>query len=201
MAEHAEAGEAGVRPVPDWAVREMPRGYQTRMEEIERLWAEIREMERFGWLLCETGRPLEQAVHDAFAALKTEPAADGAESQFVVKLDGKRRLLVYVADTDALIQKQSDALERVFHLLQKEAGEHDRVVLVANVDRMRPPAERSASLAPDALALLKRLGANFLSSPTLFAIWMLSFQDMPRARGFLDKLHALEGGTFTLPAA
>src|SRR5690348_16535449 len=51
---------AAVGSLPDWAIKEMPSGYQTRLAEIERLSADIREMDRFARLLCEAGEPLEQ---------------------------------------------------------------------------------------------------------------------------------------------
>ena len=188
----------GVGSMPDWVIREMPSGYQTRLAEIERLSADIREMDRFGGLLCEIGGPLEQTVRDAFLAFRVDatPVTPGELSQLIVTLEDRRRLLVHVATDESPIQKQSAALEQVFQLVHKMAGDGDRVVLIANVDRTRPPADRSEALAPDARTLLHRLGANFLPSPTLFAVWMLSLQDPLRARQCLDRLHALDGDLF-----
>jgi hypothetical protein len=83
--------------------------------------------------------------------------------------------------------------------VHKYAEDGDRVVLVANIDRLRRPAERSESLTPDALSLLKRLGANFLPAPHLFALWAVGLQDGQRARAYLDRLHAQDGGTIAVP--
>jgi hypothetical protein len=199
--EGAARPRVGVGSLPDWAIKEMPSGYQTRIAEIERLSADIREMDRFARLLCEIGEPLEQVVRDVFAGLKFDvaPITPGVPSQFVVKLEDRRRLLVLVSSAESTIQKQSEAIEQVFHLVHKVAGEGDRVVLVANVDRHRPPSERADALAPDALALLRRLGANYLPSSTLFSVWMQSLQDQHRAFAALERLHALDGDVFPRP--
>ncbi len=193
----------GLDAMPDWVVREMPSGYQTRLAEIQRLSADIRDMDRIGRLLWDMGRPLQQAVHDAFTALHVDvdPITPDDWSQMAVRLDGRRRLLVLVTDAESPIQKQSRTVEQVFQLVHKIAGEGDRVVLVANVDRMSAPAGRSPALAADAQALLQRLGVNFLPSPALFAVWMLSLQDQPRGRAQIEQLHALDGGIFAPPSA
>jgi hypothetical protein len=52
----------------------------------------------------------------------------------------------------------------------------------------------------EAAHLLKRLGANYVAGPTLFALWSLSLQDRPRARGLFDLIHAQDGGVFAMPA-
>lgn len=186
---------------PDWLAGDMPPGYQNRLAEIERLCGEIRAMDHFGHLMWNIGDPLERAVRDVFQSLRleTDPRLTTEPSQLIVRLEGHRRLLLHVSDADSTIQKTSPALEYVFHLVHKQAGEHDRVVLVANVDRLRRPAERSESLAPDALALLKRLGANFLPSSHLFALWTLGLQDVQRAHTYLDRVHAQDGGPVAAP--
>jgi hypothetical protein len=191
-----------IESVPEWLAGDMPPGYQNRLAEIERLSNELRAMDQFGRLMWDIGDPLERAVREVFQSLRLEPEPrlTAETSQVVVRLEGHRRLLLHVSDAESTIQKMSPALEHVFHLVHKHAGDHDRVVLVANVDRLRRPAERSESLAPDALALLKRLGANFLPTAHLFALWTVGLQDARRAHTYLDRLHAQDGGPVAAPA-
>jgi hypothetical protein len=192
--------EAASNSAPEWVVDDMPPGYRTRLAEIERLSVELRAMDEFARLLWDIGEPLERAVRDVFQGLKLEPEfLTTNDSQVIVRLDGGRRLLLHVTAAERTIEKSSPALEQVFHLVHKFAGEADRVVLVANVDRLRRPADRADALAPDALALLKRLGANFLPATHLFALWGVALQDVPRARTYVDRLHAQDGGPFPAP--
>lgn len=188
---------------PDWLLGEMPAGYQTRVSEIHRLTAELHDMDRFGRLLWQVGAPLADAVRDLFVALKldVEPLRDSSPAPIGVKLDGHRHLLLHVSGTDGVIQKKSDDLAQTFQLLHEFAGDEDRVVLVANTTPALRPAEREAPMTPDAVDLLRRLGANFVSGPTLFAIWTLFLQDPKRGRTILDRLHAQEGGIFLPPSA
>ncbi len=127
---------------PDWLARDMPPGYQNRLAEIQRLSAELRAMDQFGRLMWDIGDPLERAVRDVFHSLRLEPEPflTGETSQVIVRLDGHRRLLLHVSGAESTIQKASPAIEQVFHLVHKNAGDNDRVVLVANVDRLRRPA-------------------------------------------------------------
>ena len=67
-----ESGGSGLSMAPDWVAAEMPPGYHTRLGEIERLSADLRAMDPFGRLLWAAGRPLAEAVRDAFLALKFE---------------------------------------------------------------------------------------------------------------------------------
>jgi hypothetical protein len=187
--------------VPEWLAGDMPPGYQNRLAEIERLSDELRAMDQFGRLMWDIGDSLESAIRDVFHSLhlEPEPVPTGERSQVIVPLDGHRRLLLHVSDAEGTIQKASPALEHVFRLVHKNAGENDRVVLVANVDRLRRPAERSEPLAPDALALLKRLGSNFLPASHLFVLWTMGLQDSQRARAYLERLHAQDGGPAAAP--
>lgn len=187
---------------PDWVIRQMPPGYRTRLGEIERLVGELRDMDRFARLLWEVGVPLEEAVRDTFAAMKLdiEPSPAAGTRQIAVRLKGGRRLIVEVADADAVVQKKGAAVERVFHLLQKVAGDSDRVVLIATCGTDRPPAERPALVDPDALSLLKRLGVNVMSGPTMFALWSVALQDPERARTYIERLHEQDGGLYQPPS-
>jgi len=59
---------------------------------------------------------------------------------------------------------------------------------------------RAEGIEPDAVALLKRMGANFLASPSLFRLWILSLHDAERGRTYVQRLHAQDGGIFIPPA-
>ena len=186
--------------VPDWVVAEMPPGYQTRVAEIERLVAELREMDAVARVLYESGEPLRGGVCAVLGALKCEagPLAEAPWS-LAVKLDGSRRLLVYVPDTDAPLQKTSEALTHAFQLVQL-AGERDRVVIVANNDPATPPGQRPDPVRPDALQVLQRMGVNVATTGTLVGLWRLSFTDPQRVRTLLERLHAQDGGAFAVGA-
>jgi len=176
----------------------MPPGYQTRVVEIERLMSELREMEAIGRVLYETGEPLKDGVRAVFNALKCEgePTPEAPWS-LAVKLDGSRRLLVYVPGTDAQLQKTSDALTHAFQLVQL-AGERDRVLRVANNDPAVPPAQRPDPVRPDAMQVLQRMGVNVTTTGALVNLWRLSFTDPQRVRTLLDRLHAQDGGAFVV---
>jgi hypothetical protein len=186
--------------VPEWVVAEMPPGYQTRLVEIERLVSELHEMDAIARVLYETGEPLKDGVRAVFGGLKceTEPAPE-APWALAVKLDGSRRLLVYVPDTDAPLQKASEALTHAFQLVQL-AGNHDRVVLVANNDAATPPAQRPDPVRPDAMQVLERMGVNVATTGALVGLWRLSFTDPQRVRTLLDRFHAQDGGAFVVGA-
>ena len=193
--------EAAVRSAPDWFLAEMPRGYQTRVAEIQRLSADLHGMDRIGRLLWEIGLPLKEAVRDVFVALKFEAElTSGATApEVTVKLDAKRRLLLYVSETEGTIQKKGAEVAHTFQMLHEFARDEDRVVLVANSDRVTQPSDRGQSITPDALSFLSRMGVNFLTTPTLFKLWTGSLQDQNRARTYIEQLYAQDGGTFLLP--
>src|SRR5262245_35014267 len=196
------ATEAQVRQRPDWLAAEMPPGYRNRLEEIQRLTRELEEIGRFGRLLWAVGEELAAGVRDAIAALEFDPgpSPDGDGSVIAVSLDPARRLLFRASATGEVIQRRSEDLARVFHMVQQVAGHGDRVVLVANHNPSQRPADRPDGIDAEALTLLDRLGVIYLPASTLFAVWSLSLQDRPRARGTFDHLHAQDGGMFLLPA-
>lgn len=180
---------------PDWLVSEMPAGYQTRFAEIQRLSAEMHAMDQMARLLWETGAPLQEAVRDTIASLKLEidPVVD-AGLGLAAQIDNKRRLLIHVASAESAIEKKSPELASVFKLVHEIAHADDRVVLVTNTDRSAPPKGRPSSVTQEAGDLLERLGVNVLPTTTLFGLWMISLQEPQRARAYLEKLHAQDGG-------
>ena len=186
---------------PEWLAAEMPPGYRNRVEELERLSRELEDMDRYGRLLCAVGPELADAVRDACLALEFDTAAapGSGGSSMIVKLDPNRRLLVHVSATDQPLQRRSQDLADVFQIIHEQAGSEDRVVLIANPSPGIRPAERADGIDAAALGLLKRLGANYVAGPTLFALWSLSLQDRPRARALFDRLHEQDGGVFVLP--
>jgi hypothetical protein len=186
--------------VPDWVAAEMPPGYQTRLAEIERLAAELREMDAIGRVLYQTGEPLHEGVRALFGALKCEgePTPEAPWS-LAVKLDGSRRLLVYVPGNGMPLQKSSEALTHAFQLVQV-AGDRDRVVIVASNDPETPPAQRPDPVRPDAMQVLQRMGVNVATTGALVGLWRLSFSDPQRVRTLLDRLHAQDGGAFVAGA-
>jgi hypothetical protein len=187
-------------PPPDWFVAAMPQGYQTRLAEIRRMTAELREMDRYGRLLIEFGAPLGDVIRATFAAMKYDVTdlAAGDNARCAVWLDKKRRLLVCPADGASPINRKSTEVARAFALLHEHAEPDDRVVLAANVNAMRPPAERGETVTPEALEFLERLGVNVVSGPLLFSLWTLSLQEPVRAQKAVERLHAQDGGLYTM---
>jgi hypothetical protein len=187
---------------PDWVTAEMPPGYRNRLEELQRLSRELEELGRYGRLLCTVGPELSAAVQDLFVALEFSAAAAPGfdQSTLAIALDPNRRLLFHVSASDEVIHRRSPELASVFQLIHEHAGNGDRVVLIANHSPMTRPADRREGVDAEALSLLKRLGANYLAGPTLFALWSLSLQDRRRARSLFDLIHAQDGGVFAMPA-
>jgi hypothetical protein len=174
----------------------MPAGYQTRYAEIQRLSAEMQSMDRMARLLWETGAPLAEAVREVCTGLKYEvESVAGDASSISVKLDAKRKLLVHIGAAESALEKKSPELAAAFQLVQTVASPDDRVIIVVNTDRLAPPKSRPASVTPEAATLLGRIGVNILPAPTLFALWSMSQQDPQRARVYMERLHAQDGGT------
>jgi len=182
--------------VPDWVIAEMPPGYQTRRLEIERLAAELHDMDAIARVLWENGAALEAAATAIFASLRCEvDPASGAGAPLSVHVDARHRLLVHVARDGGPIEKTSDDLTRAFQFVQY-AGDRDRVVLVPGNEADAAPVRRAPAVQPDALKVLQRMGVNVLEPPALFRLWRLSFEDAPRARTLLERLHTQDGGPF-----
>jgi len=194
--------ESPTTGAPDWCVAEMPPGYQNRFEEIQRLTADLRAMDQTGRLLWATGDPLQEAVRDVFAALGYDVASTGDDpADIAVRLDNQRRLLFHISSQDAIVEKKSDELARVFDLLHRQAGERDRVALVADCDRGSRPADRPDPVSPDAVAFAQRMGVNVVKTHALFKLWRISLVDQNRARTIVDRLHAQDGGAVDMPTS
>ncbi len=191
--------DPAVAGAPDWMVAEMPPGYQTRLLEIERLSADLQAMDAIGRVLWETGEALRDSVRTLFAALKCEvDPTPGDTGAIAVGLGGPRRLLLVVSGSGSPIQKTSEEITRSFKAVQF-AGANDRVVLVVNNHPTTPPANRPDPIIPDALGVLQRMGADVLTTITLFRLWRVSLEDKQKACTALDRLHAQDGGQFLFP--
>jgi hypothetical protein len=183
---------------PEWVAAEMPPGYQTRLWEIERLSADLHAMDRIGRVLWETGEPLRDAVGALFNALKCEvDATPGSTGPLVAKLGESRRLLLVVSSSASPIQKTDEELAQAFRAVQF-ASANDRLVCVANNGPATPPADRSDPVLPDALGVLQRMGVAVVTTPTLFRLWRLWYEDQPKAGKVLERLLAEDGGLFTI---
>jgi len=99
--------------------------------------------------------------------------------------------------SDGPVKKKDPELARVFQMLHESDTDVTRVVLVANTDPGRPPADRGDSAGPEALAFLSRMGVNVVTTSMVFKLWMLSLQDRERARVFVERLYEQDGGTFS----
>jgi hypothetical protein len=182
--------------IPDWMVAEMPPGYQTRLDEIKRLSAELKEMDGIGCVMWEMGEVLTDAVKTLFAALKCDvDSKPGNMPAIAVNLGGSRRLLLTVAGVSSPIQKTNEELTHSFQAVQ-HAGANDRVVLVVNSTPARSPADRPTPILPDALDVLQKMGVNVLTTVTLFRLWRQSLEDQQKARQALEYLYQQDGGQF-----
>jgi hypothetical protein len=178
----------------------MPPGYQTRLLEIQRLSADLRALDRIGRVLWETGEPLRDAVGAVFGALKCEvDATPGTVGPIAVMLGESRRLLLVVSGAASPVQKTNEELAHAFQAVQFAAAD-DRVVFVANTEPVTPPADRHDPVLPDALDVLQRMGVNVVTTVTLFRLWRLSLADEQPALKALERLHAQDGGPFTIPS-
>ncbi|HUF46227.1 MAG TPA: hypothetical protein VMM93_00360 [Vicinamibacterales bacterium] len=185
---------------PGWVTSELPAEYGELAARIKALEDEARKFETVAAVLWQTGTPLVRAVHDLFDALgyRAEPSESGAASyDLAVKLEDGRRLLVEVVGGPEAMTRRSPQISQVLRTLQEEAGDGDRVVVVANAFADLPLADRrQEAVQGDALRLIQGLGANFITTATLFGVWRYSLKDMAGARKSITRLHAQDGGIF-----
>jgi hypothetical protein len=184
---------------PGWITAELPPRYAELAAQIATLQNEAQTYEEVAGVLWQTGTPLTASVRQLFGALQLEavPADANTHYDLCVHLDGGRRLLVAVAGSPDGIDRRAPVIGRVLSTLQQDAGEADRVVVVSNAYCDTPLAgRREEPVTPDALKLIRGLGANVVASATLFGIWRYSFKDPQGARKSLMNLHTQEGGIF-----
>jgi hypothetical protein len=184
---------------PGWITAELPPRYAELAAQIAAIQSEAKTYEEVAGVLWQTGPALTQSVRQLFGALQLEavPAAPDATYDLCVNLDGSRRLLVAVAGSVDGIDRRAPVIGRVLTTLQQDASELDRVVVVSNAYCETPLAgRREEPVSPDALKLIRGLGANVVASATLFGIWRYSFKDPQGAKKSLMNLHTQEGGIF-----
>ncbi len=189
---------------PEWVKGWMPQRHVEIMAEIEQLKEEAAQMESLAQLLWQTGQPLEESVRDIFRAvgLSAELTPGASSSDLSVDVGEGKRLFVVVVGTDAAITNKSPKIKQIFDASQEVADESDRIVMVGNVHRMRPPADREwlDPLTAEAMMIIKGVGAIFVTTATLFAVWKLSQENPQAAINHLLQLHLAESGPFTLEA-
>lgn len=183
---------------PSWAVSELPEPYREVLTRIAELRAEARRYEDVTGILWRVGQPLADGIRGVFSALQFDTVLHESDSgwQLHVQIDPQRRLLVQVAGAADAVDRKSPAITEMMRLLQETATDHDRLVLAANAWCDTPLDKRQEPLTPDALRVVHRLGANVVSSATLFGMWKYSFSDLEAARKTVLKLHSQDGGIF-----
>jgi hypothetical protein len=191
--------QVGAGELPAWVAAELPPAYADLARQIAALREEARRFEDIAGVLWQTGPPLMLSVRHLFAALgfETDLAVIDRSYSLRVSLDGQRRLLVEAAGDIAPLQRKSPPVSRLLRALQEDAGEHDRLVLAVNAFCDLPlDARRGDPVAPDALRLLQRLGANVVTTATLFGLWKYSLTDVDAARRSILQLHGQDGGIY-----
>jgi hypothetical protein len=194
-----DSGPRGTEPQPAWVSAELPDEYAEIERKIAQLRQDARQYERFAEMLWCSGEPLTLAVRDAFTSMGFQVHAAGADDSYdlLIELDAPRRLLVEVVSGVTPLDKRAPAIARAFRAIQEEAGPGDRVVFVANIPSDKPVSARhDPPTAPDALRVIQGLGANVITTATLFGLWRYSMKDLPGARNSIHLLHALDGGIF-----
>ena len=185
---------------PGWVTSELPAEYGDLAAKIKALQDDARKYESVAAVLWQTGTPLVRGVQDLFESLgyKAEPSQSGGASyDLAVTLDDGRRLLVEVVGGPDPMTRRSAQISQVLRTLQEDAGERDRVVVVSNAFADVPLADRrQEAVQGDALRLIQGLGANFVTTSTLFGVWRYSMKDMAGARKSVMRLHAQDGGIF-----
>ncbi len=192
-------GGAGVA-TPEWALNELPDGFNQIRKEIAELQEKERRLRRMAGLLFETGDALTRLVRDTFRGIGfqadiTEP---GRTYDVTVEI-GTFRLLVEVTGIEGQINKQSKKINQVLAALQEGLKPTERVCVAVNACRDRPIADRhDAVVTPEALSLLSGLNAVVFTTTDLFEMWKLSLSDPHRAKAAIERLPNAPAGIYRL---
>ena len=183
---------------PAWVTPELPPAYADLASRIAALREDARKFEDIAGVLWQTGPALALSVCRLFSALgfQAERTAADANYDVRVQLDGDRRLLVEVTGGTEAVPKKSPSITRLLRALQDDVWEHDRLVVAVNAFCDRPLDAREDPVSTDALRLFQRLGANVVTTATLFGIWKYSLVDLDAARKSITRLHGQDGGVF-----
>ena len=206
MQSDAQADQVGQdEQAPDWVSGWMPQRHVEIVAQINRLKEEVGQMESLGRLLWQTGAPLEEAVRDIFRAvgLSAELTPGPSSCDIVVELGEGKRLLMAVTGTENGLTNKSPQIKQIFEASQDAADENDRVVLVVNVYRLRPVPDREwlDPATSEALMIIKGVGAVFVTTATLFAVWKFSQENPDAATDLMQSLHMVEPGFVSLQRA
>lgn len=184
---------------PDWVIPELPQAYGEIATKMAALRDEAQKYEKMAAVLWQTGRPLADGVAAIFSHLQYEvaPSDDASSYRMRVNLGGDRFLIVQVAGASEAIDRKSPAITELLRVLQEEASEKDRLVLALNSWRDLPvDARKKEHITPEALKLIQRVGANVVTTATLFGIWKYSLTNVEAARKSVMNLYSLDGGFF-----
>jgi len=184
---------------PSWVTAEMPPEYLEIEQQIEKLRQDARQFERFGDLLWRVGEPLTAAVRDAFVAMAFQVTTPAGNENYdlMIELEPPRRLFVEVIGGVLPLDKRSPDIARALRALQEDSAAADRVVFVCNIPSDRPAnARQEQPVSAEALRLIQGLGANVITTPTLYGLWRYSLKDLAGARKSIHLLHGLDGGIF-----
>ena len=195
----AAATTSNGQQTPDWVTPELPAQYAEIARQIAELKEQARAYEGIAAVLWQTGSALTSAVADLFMSLgfETELTEYGSACDLRVHLSDGRRLLIDVVSEREGLDRKSPHIARVLKVLQDEAGEKDRVLLVANVGfDQAVSARRGEPVSIEAMRLIQGLGANFVPTTALFGIWKASLTDALPARNSVMRLHSMDGGIF-----
>ena len=95
------------------------------------------------------------------------------------------------------LDRLSPHIARILNVVPAEAGDTDRVLLVANVGfDQAVSARRGEPVSTEAMRLIQGLGANFVPTTALFGIWKASLTYALPARNSVMRLHSMDGGIF-----
>jgi hypothetical protein len=182
-----------------WVTAELPPAYAEIASKIAALREDAQKYEEIAGVLWQVGRPLAVGVRDLFTALRYEATLTEHESGYNVRvhLGGERRLVVEIAGSTESIDRKAPAITELLRILQNEVSDQDRLVLAANSWCELPlDARKNDLVAPEAVKLLQRVGANIVATSTLFGIWKYSLTNLDAARQSVMKLYSHDGGFF-----
>ena len=165
--------------IPDWVIAEMPPGYQNRVVEIQRLSEEIRSMDRFGALAlagCETSG----------AEACTMRCRTWVRSRADTGFNGRIRngqagcapspVAPFAPRPTTSFRRRALSSRTSSSCCTRWLRTSIAWSSLPTATRRARPEDRPESIEPEALNLLRRLGANVLPGPTLFSCGRYRFR-------------------------
>jgi hypothetical protein len=194
-------GEGAGSAPPAWLAGALPSRVSELERQRERIDAELRRFFEMGRLIWQTGDPLCQAAVGALKdiGVEAEETAPMSTYDITATLNDQSRLLLEVTGIEGGVPKNSKKINQVLQTKQEFAQPGDRVVLAVNPYRMRPPGERTGDiLTAEAAGILRGLDVPVISTPDLFAVWVLSLSDQAAASALIRSIHTAAPGLFSL---